>query len=111
MNYTEISDLNKFSENKHIDNNEKHNINKVTIENFIKLFTKNIYNIITDILNLNFLKFKKKHKKIYNKNVLDFILLFISHIINIFIKKNRIIYSGVLLIILSLTLFLINNNN
>lgn len=103
MDYKEIQNINKIIENK--------NINKITIEHFIKLFTKNIYDIITDLLNLNLKKFKKKHKKTYNKNILDFVLLFISHIINIFVKKERIIYSGILLILISLMLFFINNIN
>ena len=103
MNYKETHDINKLIENK--------NINKITIEHFIKLFTKNIYDISTDLLNLNIKKFKKKHKKTYKKNILDFILLFMSYIINIFIKKERIIYSGVLFILISIILFFINNIN
>jgi len=99
-NYSQISDLNTKI--------EKNNIN---INNFFNLFTKNIYDIITDLLNLNFKKFKKKHKKIYKTSLIDFILLFISYIFNIFIRKNRIIYSGILLIIIALCLFFINTIN
>ena len=93
--YSQISDLTNI---------EKNNINN--INTFFNLFTKTIYDIITDLLNLNFKTFKKTHKKIYKTSLLDFILLFITHIFNIFIRKNRIIYSGILLIIISLCLFL-----
>ena len=89
-----------------MDDNKKNNIN---INNFFNLFTKNIYDTITDLLNLNFKKFKKKHIKIYNNRIFEFILLFIKHILNIFIRKNRITYSGILLILISLCLFFVNS--
>lgn len=108
-NYLEISDSKKNNINNYnIEQNDIIEKNNVNISNFFNLFTKNIYDIITDLLNLNFKKFKKKHKKIYNNNLFEFILLFIKHIFNIFIRKNRIIYSGILLILIALCLFFVN---
>ena len=108
-NYLQISDSKKNNINNYnIEQNDIIEKNNVNISNFFNLFTKNIYDIITDLLNLNFKKFKKKHKKIYNNSLIEFILLFIKYIFNIFIRKNRIIYSGILLILIALCLFFIN---
>ena len=110
--YLQVSDSKKKNINIHNYNIEQNDIiekNNININNFFNLFTKNIYDTITDLLNLNFKKFKKKHIKIYNNSIFEFILLFIKHILNIFIRKNRITYSGILLILISLCLFFVNS--
>lgn len=107
-----LDDINDIQEKIHNHKNEKKRLENMTIKDLFGLWLGNNVAIINDVSKINYSSFEKYFNDIDNtKFWWRGLVLFISYIYNILTKGNRIIFTGINMIIISILIYFISSSS